>query len=620
MFLISKIREIYIKSPSTYRNICYILSILFRHTYAFIIAATALLAYLIYYFTLRIDQSIYTVSIVGVIYLIMIYYLFRVVFIRRYTLKGIYLDRDNYKSLWEIVDSLVEEYKGPKIENIILTKKTNIKVILHKSKGIRGRYINSLEIGLPIVLGFSEKELKDSIALSVISASKIRNIKHRSYTKTLKLMESLFRDDALYSKSNVAVKNMILPVYKYIYNFYKEIISVALGEAKLESDKMYIETFGSKVLINTILKKKVHSYLVAEVFDRAIEKEIEETEEAIGNYYTKMSTYLNELVSGRDITICLKNIKGEDRESLDFKRSLIARIENANEDIDNFQYEFGNNSIRFLSKNFSKIEARYNKIWQAEKKKGLRIILQRNKEEKQVYANLSKEFNEFKLKESSFPLYLSLREKYTGINNAIIEGKKLCIGYPNNPSIRLLVGKMLLDGNNPQGIEYIESAIRINPFVSYEGYREIINFYRKKDAYNMVDRYTKEYKELRDRCKVALKERERPSFNLEKYIKLDLEPDQIISIKKELQNLKILKYAYLSKLNVESFSEIPQYILWTKYKVNFFTMEETLRNIDSDIKRLMPIQNVTVIHLNGDNFFLHLLIKKIKKCKIIRKR
>ncbi|MEG2539508.1 MAG: hypothetical protein RSA01_07920, partial [Clostridium sp.] len=295
MFLISKIREIYIKSPSTYRNICYILSILFRHTYAFIIAATALLAYLIYYFTLRIDQSIYTVSIVGVIYLIMIYYLFRVVFIRRYTLKGIYLDRDNYKSLWEIVDSLVEEYKGPKIENIILTKKTNIKVILHKSKGIRGRYINSLEIGLPIVLGFSEKELKDSIALSVISASKIRNIKHRSYTKTLKLMESLFRDDALYSKSNVAVKNMILPVYKYIYNFYKEIISVALGEAKLESDKMYIETFGSKVFINTILKKKVHSYLVAEVFDRAIEKEIEETEEAIGNYYTKMSTYLNEL-------------------------------------------------------------------------------------------------------------------------------------------------------------------------------------------------------------------------------------------------------------------------------------------------------------------------------------
>ncbi|MEF9952110.1 MAG: hypothetical protein RR840_06035 [Clostridium sp.] len=620
MLFVSKIRETYKTNPGLYRNLCYVISILFRYVYVFVMGLIGLLAFLIYYFTLRIDQSIYTVSIVGILYLVLGYMIIRMIFIKKYSIKGLYLDRENYSLLWEVVDTLTEELKGVRINSIILTRNPSIKIITYRSRGYIGRYINSLEIGLPIFLGFSEKEIKDSIALAIESSSKSKSRTHISYTKTLKVLESIVREDCVISRKSFIIKSVILPVHKYIYRFYKDSASMAIGEGILASDNRYRSIYSGSNLMDIVLKKKVHKYLIEEVFNKAIDKEIEETEEAIENYYTKMNTYLNELVSGRDITICLKNIKGEDRESLDFIRSTMSRIENLKFDIDNFQYEFGNNGIRYLGKSFTQIEKKFNKLWQREKKRGLSIILQRNKEEKQIYANLSMEFNEFKLKESSFPLYLSLREKYTGINNAIIEGKKLCIGYPNNPSIRMIVGKMLLEGNNHQGVEYIESAIKINPFVSYEAYKDIINFYRKKDAYDMVETYTGLYKELKDSCKLALKERERPTLNRDKYIKLDLEHDQLISIKRELQNLKFIKYAYLSKLDVEGFSEIPQYILWVKYKINFFTMEETLCNIDSDIKKLVPIQNLTVIHLNGDNFYMKYLLKKIKKCKIIRNR
>ncbi|MEG0371914.1 MAG: hypothetical protein RR645_06435, partial [Clostridium sp.] len=275
---------------------------------------------------------------------------------------------------------------------------------------------------------------------------------------------------------------------------------------------------------------------------------------------------------------------------------------------------------RFLGKNFEKIEKKFNGLWQKENKKNLKVILDSILKEKKIYDKLCKEFTMFSLGECDFKLYMDLREKFAGANIAIVEGKKICLAYPNNAEIRCMVGKMLINGDNIQGIEYIEAAVKINPFVSLEGYRDIINYYTRKESYDKAEAYQKSYEILEKKCRLAIHERQKPSLSNKSYDKLNLDKDTLLDIRKTLSTKKYIKNAYISKLNVTRFQEISHYILWVNFRLNFFTMEETLNNIDREIQSDVGMNNITVIHLNGDNFYMRYPLKNIKKCKIYSSR
>lgn len=572
-----------------------------------------------YLFTIKKDTSLFSYVIFGVVTAIVILVIVKLLFIKQTKIKGLYTSRETYKRLWDIVDLLTTKFKGIKIHKVVIIDKCKLDIVTQYKFGLWGKKKVTLVIGLPIILGFSEKEVEMAIGSVICKNSKNLKRKDRRIRKTYLKLESLFDEEKNLIKSNMVFDSFMKPILKKFYMYYKNIAFVSVRESILDADKIFLSVYTENNMSEIILKKYVHKYLVEKVFLKKINKSIEETGESPENLYTLINEYLNEHVGGRDIVEALKVLKLSDKKELSFIGTPIDRIEKTRYRIDYFQYEFGDNAVRLLGKNFEKIIKKFNSISFKESKEIWNMHSKKILKEKEVYDNLCRLFAMFNLPEEEFDRYMTLREKFSGVNTAIIEGKKLCIAYQHNSLIRYKVGKMLLSGNNVQGVEYIKQAIKLNPFVSIDGYKDIINYYIRIEGYEAALIYEKEYDSLKIRCKEGLKEREKPKLKASYYTKVDLEKETLSRIKNVLEGKSFTKKAYISKLKVERFEYIPHYILWVNYKLNFFTMEETLRGKDQEIKNDISLDNITVLHLNGDNFYMKFLLKRMKKSKIFNK-
>ncbi|WP_152668137.1 hypothetical protein [Clostridium cylindrosporum] len=575
----------------------------------------AIIAFM-YVITIKKDSSIYTYFIFLVSSLILFYVLINLIFIKSKKIKGIYIDCDNYEMLWNIVRSLTDKFKGVKIHNIIITDECKVDIVTQKRFGVWGRKRASLVIGLPILLGYSEKEVELAIAFAICKSSKHHKRKNRKIRNTYLFLEYMFNDDKALIKTNKVFDFFMKPILKGFYIFYKEVSVLIIRENYIETDEILIREYTKEEIANMILKNYVHRYLVENIFIKKVNKTLEEDGMPPENIFTIMNEYLNENISGRNIIEALKVMKNCDRDTLLFMGTSLNRIELINYKIENFQYEFGDNAARILGKSFEKIIKKFNSVWYKEKKKLWNTLSKKIIGEKEVYEKLVIAFSAYQLEEKDFKTYMDLRVKFAGINTAIVEGKKLCLAYPSNAEIRSIVGKLLLSGDNSQGIDYIESAVKLNPFVGVESYKDIINYYIRKENYETASKYEKEYTRMKFQCKQGIKERERPKIHESSFTKLDLDKENLMNIKECLGKKKYVNYAYISKLKLCTFKNIPHYILWVKFNLNFFTMEETLRSKDKEIKSDIGINNLTVIHLNGDNFYMKVLLRNIKKCKI----
>lgn len=619
MFSIKRLRKIYKDKPSRYKNICYMLSKVSGLIYIACIVFLLSISILFFSYLYVSEFSITRFIILGLALIATIISLFNIMFIKNLRIKGLYLKED-YKRIWEIVNNLTKDFNGVKINNIVIIDKCRVNIVTQYKFGIWGKRNNSLLIGLPILLGFSEKELETLIAYNICKSSKRISRKSRSIRNTYLKLKNIFDEEKSIVKKNFIFKVFLSPFLKLFYNYYKKAAYIAIKEISLECDKVFLENYEENTLCNNILKKYVHSYLVESIFMKKLEKEILETGNPSKKAFSYMNEYLNENISGRDIVEAIRIIKSYDKEDIEYIASPLQRVENMNYNIDEFQYEFGDNSSRILGSNFEKILNKFNNIWFKESEKEWNSISEEVLKEKAYYERLCRDFSTYNLDEKDYKKYLNLREKYSGVNTAIIEGKKLCIASPYNGEIRYLVGKLLLMGNNSQGIEYVENGVKIDPFTSVEGYTDIINYYTRKEDYEKVTEYERLYKVTSETCKNGLKEREKPKLKSLNYEKIDLSRDTLVDIKNILEKEKIVKNAYISKLKLNVYKEIPHYILWIDYKLNFFTMEETLRKKDEEIKSHIFIDNITVIHLNGDNFWKKIPLQRIKKYKIIRSR
>lgn len=572
-----------------------------------------------YFFTVHKDSSTFSYIVFSLFSLLVFIIMLKLIFQKSIKIKGLYIDRESYKKLCDMVYALVEEFKGIKIDKVVLIDKCKVDIITQYKFGLWGRKSVTLVIGLPIILGFSEKEVEMIIAFAICRNSKILKRKDRRIRKKYLKIDALFNEEKNLIITNKTFEFFMKPLLKTFYKYYKNATFIFIRESIINCDRIFLNKYTEDNMSNIILKKYVHKYLVENVFLKKINKGIEETGMPPDNLFTLMNEYLNEHVSGRDIIEALKILKSCDRKEISFIGTPINRIEETSYNLDNFQYEFGDNAVRFLGKNFEKIIKKFNQISLRENKgiwnKYSKSILK----EKEVYDRLCKSFAMFRLEEKEFKHYMTLREKFSGANTAIIEGKKLCITYPSNAEIRYIVGKMLLEGNNLQGVDYIENAVKLNPFVSIEGYKDIINYYIRRELYKIANGYEKKYNDLKIQCREGLKEREKPKLKKLYYEKVDLDRETLISIKDVLESKGYVKKAYISKLKIKKFKDIPHYIIWVKFKLNFFTMEETLRKKDQEIKSDIALDNITIIHLNGDNCYMKIPLKRIKKSKIFKR-
>ncbi|MEG0641932.1 MAG: hypothetical protein RR515_04970, partial [Clostridium sp.] len=98
-----------------------------------------------------------------------------------------------------------------------------------------GRKESVLEIGLPIVVGFSEKEIEHAIALIICKNSKTHTLKDKKIVYTYNKIEQILSKDGCILRSNSVINILILPIMEMLYDFYKKISFIVVRESKINA-------------------------------------------------------------------------------------------------------------------------------------------------------------------------------------------------------------------------------------------------------------------------------------------------------------------------------------------------------------------------------------------------
>lgn len=611
------LRKLYLKKPLIYRTICLFLSKIISLIYFSSIIIVGSILFLVLRYALRevLSPKMYFSFIVLILMLVI--FLGKILFLKKKRIKGLFLEEKKYKKLDEMVKELTKKFKGTSIDEIVICESYKVQIVTQYSFGLWGVRSSSLVIGLPILIGFSEKELEKMISLTICRHSRKHKRYHKKITRTYFKLDNIFGDGKDLIKTNRIFNLVLLRLLKRFYNFYREAIAMEFSNILIESDKMFLNKYTKTELANILLKRYVHKYLVKNIFMKEVNRAMDMNALPPKNYFTVMNEYLNNDVAPKDIRNALKDFKNYDTQDILYKGTYLYRVRRLKYNSEDFQYEFGESSAKLFGKNYKKILKKFDEIWYKKNSAIWEKTIKLRMKEVREYENLLEKFSIYAIREFEFERFIELREKYAGISTAIVEGKKLCIAYPKSEEIRYIVGKLLLKGNNHQGISYIKAAIDINPFIALSGYSCVISYCIRKGDYKTANFYKKEYKAFKADYKTALKERKKPRLKSRYYDKLDIDIENAVHIKEILKEKDYIKTAYISKIKVKKFKNIPHYILWLEYKSNFFTMEYVLSEEDKRLEKALSMKNITIVHLNGDNFYMKYPLKKIEKQKII---
>ncbi|MCM3870269.1 MAG: M48 family metalloprotease [Pyrinomonadaceae bacterium] len=181
-----------------------------------------------------------------------------------------------------------------------------------------------------------------------------------------------------------------------------------------------------------------------------------------------------------------------------------------------------------------------------------------------------------------------------------------------HPVAHYLLGAILLERQDQEGIEFLEKAMQLEPGMTGSACELIYQFLRsqgqQKEAYSYRSRAEKYFETLQQQQEQALKFTYKDRFEPH-----DLETDQIAELQNQLRNVRAVGTAYLVRKIVEGAPQ-PFYILGV---VAAYDDSELLNRLVSEVGFSRPLGFVL---LGGKNKFLQPMFDSIMGAQIFPAR
>lgn len=543
-------------NPIRYKLNLIVLS-LFRYSYIFtILFFSGLLIFLIYYILNNVSNTI-SGSLVFPLF-VLLFIINKTLWIKIQKPGGIILTRDENNNIYNLVKEIQQKMKSKKIHQIILNDNLDISIIQRPRLGTLGFYKNYLIIGLPILMALNENELKCIIAHELGHLSDrygrfnfyLYRIKNTLYQIMISLEEN---------------KQKLLWVYKKFINVYLSIfetqtfLMIRKYECKVDLAVSNItdnNTFGSALLKLNIVSNYLDNIFSKNIYDLA-KNHTEPIYYVYNEMYTDLTQHIDETLINKykKITLNKKSSYMDTHPSLKERLTLIG----ANTNID-INFDKDSLSSLFINKNL------YINICNEHWKLNV----------SNWWNNAYDEYHKAKLKlehmESDDALDINLLfekanliEEFRDDKHALeVHNKILESNEAFSPSL-FSVGRILLDNNNKEGIEFINRAIKTDQRYTIEGYSLIYDYYLNQGEFTLADKYYSEAEKHGKIVELANIERKHVKFN-EKYCEHNLTFKEIEDIQRQIKDYnKYIEKVYLIRKDVQYLKDFPLYILGIKF-------------------------------------------------------
>jgi Zn-dependent protease with chaperone function len=513
---------------------------------------------------------------------------------------GVLIRPSQAPRLFRMLDDLRTMLRTPIVHRVLLTSDFNAAISQHPRLGMLGWYTNYLILGLPLMAALSPEQFRAVIAHEMAHLSRQHNRFsawiYRLRITWMQLMEAFQNRRGL---AKWLFKNFI-NWYAPFLNAYTFVLARA---HEYEADRWTVQLVGAKTAAEALINADIKDSWCQEVFWQRYFKPAPEGSDR--NPFLELVALFKAHPSPEEVSEILSRQLARPSDTFDTHPSLAERLQAMGylkEDtiqgttlplpspIQESAAEF------FLG---SALPTLADGVYQIFTKPVKESLIEH-------YGALREELHWLETKAQTGGLnqeeiynMAALKVQLGQVDEAIPYLDKLLADDPDHASANYLKGILLLQGDNPAGIDYLERAMRRDRHITPDACEHIYDFFMAQGKKEEALRYRYraiEYQQLLEKA-----EQERSEVTVrDQFAPHGLNREQLESLVNQLRTYRQIKTAYLVRKVLHYFPEEPLLVLSVRPK-GFMTskkIDKLLTALTEEVTYPLPTYVIILVNQN----------------------
>lgn len=499
---------------------------------------------------------------------IVIYVIAKALWIKLEPPQGRELSREEAPQLYAVIDELQEKLDTPPIHRVVIDQDLNAAMSQVPRFGPIGNNVNSLVLGLPLLMNMSPEQAKSVIAheLGHLSGnhSRFSAWVYRMRTSWMRVMEEM-------DKHSGWATGWLVRFFDW-YAPYFQAYSFPLARAnEYEADAVAAQITSPKHSGSALVQAHVGGGMAENLFWDNINKEVEQHPKAPPQLHARLNQFLK--APGLDrgkLQTTLEKVMQMDTDSTDTHPSLQDRLQALGVTAEipeaiaqNAAEVWLGDSLNTLLNEFDESWLAHNgEVWEQrheqikESRQRLETLCEKDSTELDTQelwdiASLTEQFDQ---DSDPLPLYQAYRER-----------------CPEDQDVFYVIGRILLDRDDPTGLDYLEKVLG-NLQLTKQACEMAAGYLMSKQQDYSI--WQQRWDEQNDREVAANAERAEVTI-YNKFLNPEFTEDTLETLRRQLAQNNKIKHAWVALKQLEHYPEQPVCVLLVG-KSGLFTDSDTL--------------------------------------------
>lgn len=501
---------------------------------------------------------------------ILLWVLFRSIFIKFPHPQGYVLERRHYPALWAEVDQLSKTLNTPRIHQILLNTEMNAALIQTPRLGLISPTQNTLIIGLELLLALSTQQARSVLAHELAHLSG----NHSQFAgKIYRLRQSWSHIHQAFIQANAWGTEMIRKFFAWYAPYFSGYSYVLARDNEYEADYIASQLTSREAAASALVAVNVLGELAQQHFWQPLFATPYTQAQPESQIYTLLQQFYQQTdVNTEDFKRYLRLALQRKTEANDTHPALMERLKALKLGHIPTSYTHGTKAITWLEPELEAIFKYFNRQWVDHYGAHWDDLHARSKLARETVNQLKMRLYEELSAYERWQL-AQLTRQYLIEQDALPLYQQYAQAYPEQAEAQLAIGQLLLERGDPSGIAYLEQAM-LEPSLELAATEAAWQFYSKHHQTEASKQWLIRLEAATDRLNAA--RQERAELQVTDTL-IDPNPESLTQLKPLVAKLakhNKVKAIWLAEKQVEIFPNYPVYVVAIKVRGLVFNREK----------------------------------------------
>lgn len=503
--------------------------------------------------------------------IVLLWVLVRSVWVRIPPPQGYPLERQHYPALWAEVDHLSKTLSTAPIHQILLDAQMNAAIMQTPRFGLLGPTQNTLIIGLELLLALSTQQARSVLAHELAHLSG----NHSKFAgKIYRLRQSWTQIHQAFIEANAFGTEMIGQFFAWYAPYFAGYSYVLARDNEYEADYIASQLTSRDATASALVAVNALSEFTQQQFWQPLFKRPYTQAQPENHIYSLLRQFYQQAdVKNEDFKRYLNTALNRKTDPSDTHPALMERLKALKLGNLHTSYAHETKAITWLEPALEQVFKHFNRQWVETYGERWDDLHERSKLARETVNQLNLRLYEDLTSKERWQL-AELTAEYLPEKDALPLYQHYAQYHPEDTEADLAIGQLLLERDDPQGIDYLEEVM-LQPNLQLAAAEAAWRFYTKHNQTEQSKRWLLHLETATDKMVAARQERAELQAN---DVLMDPSMDTLTTFKPLLlatiAKHKKVKALWLAQKQVQHFPNYPVYVIAVKVRGFVFNQEK----------------------------------------------